>query len=139
MDSKVRGTSVLILIASLLVAGGPVFAHHGNRGAYWIQPDKELALTGTVTQFKWGNPHVYVMWDVTDDKGNVAHWAAETRPPYLMSKSGWTRETLKPGDQVTITVFPAKTGAPVGLLAKVVFGGKLIYDDEQSRLAGGPQ
>ena len=136
MKRGLRTTFVLSFTASLLVAGGPAFAHHGNAGAYWIDATKELTLTGTVTQFKWGNPHVYVLWDVTDDKGNVAHWAAETRPPYLMAKSGWSRDTLKPGDQVTITLFPARGGAPVGLLAKVVFGGKLIYDDEQQRLAG---
>jgi hypothetical protein len=136
MKRKLRAAFFWSLVASLLASGGPTSAHHGNAGAYWIDATKELALTGTVTQFKWGNPHVYVMWDVMDDKGGVAHWAAETRPPYLMAKSGWTRETLKPGDQVTITVFPAKGGAPVGLLSKVVLGGKLIYDDEQQRLAG---
>jgi len=129
----------LVLAVAALAVGGPALAHHGNRGAYFIEVAKELNLTGTVTEFKWGNPHVYVLWDVTDEKGNVAHWSAETRPPYVMAKSGWTRETLKPGDQVTITVFPAKSGAPVGLLAKVVLGGKLIYDDEQQRLSAGPQ
>ena len=139
MKSKFLRPLALLWVASLLVARAPAFAHHGNRGAYDIDPAKELTQTGAVTQFKWGNPHVYILYDVKDDKGNVVHWAAETRPPYVMSKSGWTRETLKPGDEVTVTIFPAKTGAPVALLAKVVFHGKLIYDDEQERLGGGPQ
>jgi hypothetical protein len=139
MKSKLRAFFVLTLIVNVMIAGSPTFAHHGNRAAYAVDAAQELTVMGTVTQFKWGNPHVYVLYDVTDDRGNVAHWAAETRPPYVMAKSGWTRETLKPGDKITITVFPARAGAPVGLLAKVVFGGKLIYDDEQERLASGPQ
>ena len=139
MKSRFLASFALLWVAGLLIAHAPAFAHHGNRGAYDIDTAKELTQAGVVTQFKWGNPHVYILYDVKDDKGNVVHWAAETRPPYVMSKSGWTRETLKPGDEVTVTIFPAKSGAPVALLAKVVFGGKLIYDDEQERLSGGPQ
>ena len=91
-------------------------------------------MTGTVTRFRWGNPHVYVLYDVTDAKGNVAHWGAETRPPYVMSKHGWTRDTMKPGDQITITIFPAKAGGSYGLMSKVSINGKMVLDDEQTRL-----
>lgn len=139
MKTKLMTSFAMVWMASLLVSRAPAFAHHGNRGAYDIDPAKELTQTGTVTQFKWGNPHVYILYDVKDDTGNVVHWAAETHPPYVMAKSGWTRDTLKPGDPVTVTIFPAKSGTPVALLAKVVFGGKLIYDDEKQRLADGPE
>lgn len=122
------------LLASLLVPGAAAFAHHGTRAAYIVDPTKEISMTGTVTRFRWGNPHVYVLYDVTDAKGNVVHWGAETRPPYVMSKHGWTRDTMKPGDQITITIFPAKAGGSYGLMSKVYINGKMVLDDEQTRL-----
>ena len=131
-------TASCALFVAVLAAWAPACAHHGNRAAYGVAAAQEVTVTGTVTQFKWGNPHVYVLFDVNDAKGNVVHWSAETHPPYVMSKSGWTRETLKTGDKITITLFPARAGAPVGLLTKVWLGGKLIFNDEQERLAGGP-
>lgn len=122
------------LLAGVLAVGTATSAHHGTRAAYIVEPTKELSMTGTVTRFRWGNPHVYVMYDVTDAKGNVVHWGAETRPPFVMAKHGWSRDTMKPGDQITITIFPAKAGGPYGLMSKVFINGKLVLDDEQTRL-----
>jgi hypothetical protein len=124
----------LLFLASVLAPGIVTFAHHGTRAAYIVDPAKERSLTGTVTRFRWGNPHVYVLFDVTDEKGNVVHWGAETRPPFVMAKHGWSRDTMKPGDQITITIFPAKAGGPYGLMSKVFINGKLVLDDEQTRL-----
>jgi hypothetical protein len=124
----------LSLLAGVLAVGTDTFAHHGTRAAYIVEPTKELSMTGTVTKFRWGNPHVYVMYDVTDASGNVVHWGAETRPPFVMAKHGWSRDTMKPGDQITITIFPAKAGGPYGLMSKVLINGKLVLDDEQTRL-----
>jgi len=123
-----------LLLANLLAIGKATFAHHGTRAAYIVDPSKELTMSGTVTGFHWGNPHVYVFYDVTDAKGDVVHWGAETRPPFVMSKHGWSRNTIKPGDQITITIFPAKAGGSYGLVSKVSINGKLVLDDEQSRL-----
>ncbi len=92
-------------------------------------------MAGTVTEFRWGNPHIYLLYDVTDNKGNVVHWTAETHPPYVMFKHGWNKTTLKPGDQITITIFPAKAGGPFGLLSRISLNGKLLLDDEQVRLS----
>ena len=124
----------LNLLASLTALTVSTPAHHGTRAAYIVDPTKELSMTGTVTRFRWGNPHVYVMYDVTDAKGNIVHWGAETRPPFVMAKHGWSRDTMKPGDQITITIFPAKAGGPYGLMSKVFINGKLVLDDEQTRL-----
>jgi len=57
---------------------------------------------------------------VKDEKGNIVHWSCETLSPGKLSRSGWKRDSLKPGEAVTITFAPAKTGAPIGLLRKVV-------------------
>jgi len=113
----------LVLVAGLLAVCGPVFAHHGSSISYDLK--KTVVLKGSVTEFVWSNPHCQIYFDVTDDQGNVAHWGGETNAPSALTKEGWTKTTLKPGDQVTITVFPSKAGTTYGLLSKVVLpGGK---------------
>ncbi len=108
---------LLAVTAAWLALCAPAFAHHGN-SAY--DATRELTLSGTVTEFAWSNPHVQLYLDVKDEKGNVVHWSTETVSPGILVRNGWTREELKPGDRVTITVNPAKSGAPVGYLLKIV-------------------
>jgi len=107
----------MALAAGLLLAPGPALAHHGGN---LYDNTKTTVLKGTITKFEWGNPHNQIFFDVTDDKGNVAHWVASTEPPAVMTEKGWTRHSLNPGDQVTAYVHAAKNGAPVGNLQKVV-------------------
>ena len=114
MQNKVK--SIVFVAVFLLAASTSVFAHHGNAG----YNAKEVTVKGTVTQFVWSNPHSQLYFDVTDEKGNVAHWGGETNGPGTLAKDGWTKTTLKPGDQITITVFPSKAGTPYGLVSKVV-------------------
>ena len=99
---------------------------------------KMVTAEGTVTEFQWQNPHVYVMYDVKDAQGNVVNWGAETHAPVVCEdQDGWTKSTLKPGDKITIAVFPSKIGTPRGLLAKIVLNGKVIIDDTgRGRQAG---
>jgi hypothetical protein len=113
------------LLAGLLCSGlalglsaicAPALAHHGV-SAYGENPK---TLKGTVTEFAWSNPHCQIYFDVTDDKGNVVHWSCETLSPSRLVRAGWTRTSLKPADQVTITLLPAKNGTPVGYLEEVV-------------------
>lgn len=95
----------------------PSFAHHGY-AAY--DTDKKVTIKGTVTQFFWANPHCVLQLDVTDDHGQVVHWGAETENPTTMTRQGWTKDSMKPGDQVTVTVLPVKNGKPIGRIVEVV-------------------
>jgi hypothetical protein len=95
----------------------PSFAHHGY-AAY--DTDKKVTIKGTVTQFFWANPHCVLQFDVTDDHGQVVHWGAETENPTTMTRQGWTKDSMKPGDQVTVTVLPVKNGKPIGRIVEVV-------------------
>ncbi len=116
MDSK-RAMLVALLFGILAVCA-PVFAHHGN-SAYDMS--KVVPMKATVTKFEYSNPHTQVYYDVTNDKGEVEHWVAETTNPAMLNRVGWSRDTLKPGDQVTLFVNPNKVGAKVTFLEKVVF------------------
>jgi hypothetical protein len=113
---------IAALILSLQITGGTALAHHGSRAYYNMQ--KQVTLTGTVTYFAWQNPHVYVLFDVKDSQGHVVHWGAETYSPTVLERNnGWNQNTLRPGQQMTITVWPAKTGAPRGYISKVITDG----------------
>ena len=108
---------IMTMIGSLLLVSLPALAHHGTN---LYDMTKTTTLKGTITKFEWGNPHNQIYFDVTDDKGVVSHWNAETEPPAVMSESGWTRKALAPGDQVTVYLNAAKNGATVGILQKIV-------------------
>ncbi len=109
--------SYLFVTVGLLADPVSSFAHHGTV-AY--DPGAKVTLKGTIANFEWRNPHTQIHLDVADDKGNVVHWNFEAQPPNILIHAGWTKDTLKPGDQVTIVASPAKNGAPVGIIQKVV-------------------
>ena len=81
---------------------------------------KTIVLKGTVTEFVWSNPHAQIYFDAKDAQGNVRHWGGETFAPSTLTRTGWTKKTLKPGDEITITVFPSKAGSSFGLVSSVV-------------------
>ena len=114
MKSKFMILSGVIL--GFLMVSTPAFAHHGN-SAYDMS--KTVAQKATITKFEYSNPHTQVYYDVTDDKGNVEHWVAETTNPAMLNRVGWNKETLKPGDQVTLFVNPNRVGAKGTFLQKV--------------------
>ena len=119
MRNKFVSTLVVIFTAAacFLGAAAGVWAHHGAAN---YDMDKQLTMKATVTEWLWANPHCFMKYDTTDEKGNVAHWAVEVSNPTDMTRRGWSLHSFKPGDQVTVVVRPAKNGAPVGQLLKVV-------------------
>lgn len=107
---RLKSLAHLGLIAGFVLAAIPLFAHHGTGVAYDIE--KTVNLKGTVTEWIWANPHCGILFDVTDDKGNVEHWGAELGNPHALSMAGLSKDILKPGDNITISGHPAKSGAP---------------------------
>jgi uncharacterized protein DUF6152 len=106
-----------LVVVGFLTASVPLFAHHGNAQ----YQSKVLTMKGTVTAWLWINPHVFLKVDVKDDKGNVVNWVAELVAPSNMINFGFTAQTFKPGDEVTIvTNDVARNGAPVARLSQVV-------------------
>ncbi len=111
MINKLRIMS-LVLVA-LLVVSVPLLAHHGNAS---YDATKIVTVKGTVTDYIWSNPHVFVKLDAKDDSGNAVHWIVEGQNPVSMTQIGWTKNTFKPGDEVEIDAMPAKNGNPVAFL-----------------------
>ena len=94
-----------VLFAAFL-AETPLPAHHSFSAEY--DSKKPVTLKGIVTKVEWMNPHVYFYVDVTDESGNITNWALEMGPPNGLERSGWTRNTMKVGDEVIVEATLAK-------------------------------
>jgi hypothetical protein len=102
---KAKVLIVAPLLVSLFIVAGPAWAHHASRQVY---EGKTIMLMGVVTDYEWANPHSVLSIAVKDKKGQVEEWHAEILPPSEMIRAGWTKESLKPGDEVTLTGRPGK-------------------------------
>jgi len=105
----------LIVVAAVLTAKSAL-AHHSNSA---FDPDKVVVLKGTVTQWLWTNPHVWIHLDVDDGKSGKTEWRIEGRPPGVLARSGWSRTSFKPGDTITVDFSPARDGTHTGLATRV--------------------
>jgi Family of unknown function (DUF6152) len=92
--------------AVLFASGLPVLAHHAFSNEY--DETKPMTLEGVVTRIDWENPHVHYYVDVAQEDGSVVNWACETGGPNRLARRGWTRDSLKVGDRVTVHAFPSK-------------------------------
>jgi hypothetical protein len=120
-----RSLALVAVSAGLLVAAGPLLAHHGS-AAY---ESTTVTLSGTVTEFRFVNPHVVVIWEVKDEAGNIQTWSGERGGPNSMARrAGWNPNTLKPGDQVTITGRPARNGTNTMVISEIILDGQDITE-----------
>ena len=126
--------SIVLAVCVAIVAVGPgaLLAHHGTSN---YAQGETVMLSGVVTEFVFRNPHAYILFDAKNDKGEVVHWAGEMNSPGVLANTGWTRTTLKKGDQVTLTLRISKGGNPVGLVnrSSVVANGKRVEPEPADR------
>jgi uncharacterized protein DUF6152 len=113
-----RAVYVLCATLVLLFACGRVSAHHGSSN---YDLSKSASVKGTVTLFEFMNPHSAIHLEAKDDKGSVEQWLIEADSPNNLARAGWTRDSLKPGDLVTIVGNRLKDGSKVMRLQKIIF------------------
>jgi hypothetical protein len=124
-----RLTAIAALALLLAAAAAPVRAHH-SAAAY--QNERIVLKEARVTKFVWANPHSILMFEVTGADGKVATWSAEAGSPSALPRVGWNRNSVKPGDVLTIAVYPARNGQTVGRLSRVIFAdGKELLDSQE--------
>jgi hypothetical protein len=105
------------LIVAVLIGGEAIVSAHHSFAAF--DRKKEVTVTGVVKEVQWSNPHTWIQVTVTDAKGRQTEWGFECGSPNMMSRTGWTRTTLKSGDTVTIVANPLKDGRPNAALVRV--------------------
>jgi hypothetical protein len=96
--------SIMVVVVVLIVSG-PTFAHHGT-AAY--DTKNIVTVKGTMTDFRFINPHVQLYFDVKSDKGEAEKWQAELTAPNKLTRAGWDKYTLKPGDSITASGYVSK-------------------------------
>jgi hypothetical protein len=104
-------------VLAILIASGPTFAHHGT-AAY--DTSKVVTIKGTMTDFRFINPHVQLYFEVKNDKGETEKWQAELTAPNKLSRAGWDKHTLKPGDSITASGYVAKDDAHTMWINKLI-------------------
>lgn len=134
-----RKQSLILSLIGIVLVSLPALAHHGSAISYETRLDKAVTMKGTVTQFVWRNPHVYIIYNVKDVNGKVVEWSAETSSPSTMTGNhNWTRTTIKPGDEITFTLLPSKIATSAGILYKAVAADGRVLLEDKSRLRGDP-
>lgn len=121
-QGRVR-TLPLLLAAALFAATASPVAHHSGAG---VDRTRTITVSGIVKEFRWTNPHSWIDLEVTDAKG-TAVWSVEMNPPPFLIRAGWRSTTLKPGDKVSVTLNPIRTGEPGGIFVSVTLpDGKVL-------------
>ena len=120
----------ICLSAILLMAAGAASAHHS--GAMFDR-DKQVKLTGTVTQFGWANPHSWIEIEVPNDSGGTERWSVECNSPNNLARQGWKSTSLKTGDKVTIIIHPLRNGDKGGSFVSVTLADGSVLSDPSYR------
>ena len=116
----------LLVSAGVLGIASVAAAHHSF--SMFIM-EKEVTIKGTVREFQWTNPHIWIQVIVPDADGKTVEWSIEVNSPSTLSRQGWTKRSLKPGDPITMVVHPMRDGSPGGSIVKVMTAdGKVVGD-----------
>ncbi len=113
-------------MAAALAFGTSAQAHHSFA---MFDQTRKVVLKGKVTEFQWTNPHSFIELDVAGADGKTVHWSLELNSPNNLKRQGWSRDAVKPGDEVSVTFNPLKDGRPGGLFNSLVLpNGKVLAE-----------
>lgn len=113
----------------------PVSAHHSYA---MFEMEKTVTIKGTIEQFDWTNPHTYIWMYVANGKGGQDRWAVEGGSPNALSRIGWSKRTIKPGDKVTMQIHPLKDGRSGGFFSKITLSDGKTIEQLHEGERGGP-
>ena len=113
----------VLVIAGLVTVGSPLLAHHSFAA---FDMSKEQTITGVVSRFDWTNPHTFIWVDVMNDKGVTESWAIEGMSPNYLGRRGWSKNSVKPGEKITLSIRPLKEGKTGGMFIRAQIGDRVL-------------
>ena len=119
------------LVAAAFGLAAPARGHHSGAG---VDRTRTVTVAGVVKDFRWTNPHSWIDLEVPDGKGATTLWSIEMNPPPFLIRAGWKSSTLKPGDKISVTLNPIRTGEPGGIFVSVALADGRVLGGR----AGGP-
>ena len=125
MTNVARFCTLLVTLAGSAL---PAFAHHSFAA---FDDSKQVTLKGTVREFQWTNPHSWLQLNVVDADGKTTEWSVEMLSPNVLRRMGWTKSSVKSGDEVTVVIHPLRTGEPGGNMVSI--------NDKSGQPIGGPE
>ena len=114
---KITRLRFLALCAGLLTLAAGAYAHHGSAN---YDTGKSITVKGVATGFDFVNPHVQIFWETKDESGAVQKWQGELTSPNRLTRVGWTKSSIKPGDTISINGYPTKSGSNEIWIQKVI-------------------
>ena len=121
---RFRDLAIAGLTVAVLLFGGVELSAHHSFAAFDMS--KEQTITGVVSRFDWTNPHTFIWVDVTNDKGVVETWAIEGMSPNYLGRRGWSKNSVKPGDKITVSIRPLKEGKTGGMFIRAQIGDRVL-------------
>jgi hypothetical protein len=122
-------------LMTLFVLASPAIGHHSDTG---MDKTKVVTLEGTVSEFRWRNPHVYVTLNSKNKHGDMIQWKLEAGAVSIMSRLGWTRDSVSAGDHITVEAHQARNGRPYGVLTSVTIGDGTVLPTSLDAITGEP-
>ena len=113
-----KSSLIAFAAVGLLATAGPALAHHSYA---MFDRDKELKLSGTIKSFGWTNPHSWIEINVASASGSVDTWGVECNSPNNLARMGWKSTSLQPGDKVTISIHPLRSGEHGGSFMYITY------------------
>ncbi len=130
----IRAAVAVLAAAGALAAAAPALAHHSTA---MFDMDKNVQINGTVKEFQWTQPHTWIVFLVPNAAGATDEYGIEGMSPSYLSRNGWSKHTISPGDKVTLTIHPLRDGRKGGFDASITWpDGKVMYNLPQR--TGGP-
>jgi hypothetical protein len=121
--------AAFLAVFALLAFASPAFAHHSFA---MFDHDHQIKVSGTVKDFRWQNPHIYIELTAPDAKGEIRTWTIECANPGILNRIGWKFNMIKPADKITVIIAPLRTGEPGALLKQVKLADGRVFGN------GGP-
>ncbi len=115
-----------VISALAILAAGPAAAHHSFA---MFDHVNRVTISGTVTDFQWTNPHVFIEMEVPDPKGVASHYTVECASPNVLTRAGWKFNLIKKGDKISALINPLKSGSPGGMLETVTLPDGRTFSD----------